>query len=341
MATDVLPKFTPATSIFSAPEKPVSSSSVKVVVRVRPNLKSEASGQTSVIVEGEQAILLKNCKVKIPEVTRYQLRFSQTEPTNFSFDHCYGPDIDQEFIFQNDVCPLIPKLYEGINVTVFAYGMTGAGKTHTMQGTSSNPGIIPRAVQEVLEWKKKSTKIVTVTASYLEIYNEKVVDLLNTANDDLPIREDMQRNIFIPKLEEIPLETVDDFHKTYDQGCKNRTVASTKLNSKSSRSHAIMMIKVAQKDKPTSAKTLIGKLHLIDLAGSEDNRRTENIGVRLQESSNINNSLFVLGKVVNALHSKKVRLCLITNFCRLESLTEIANSLVCYKTHWEETVLQL
>lgn len=171
-----------------------------------------------------------------------------------------------------------------------------------MQGTGSQPGIIPRSVEQVLKLKSDCKTIISITASYLEIYNEKVYDLLNTSNEDLPVRQDATGNIFIPKLEEVPIESIEDFQKTYDMGCKNRTVGATKLNSKSSRSHAIMMLKISQKEKASSTKTLIGKLHMIDLAGSEDNRRTDNTGIRLTESTNINQSLFVLGKVVNALH---------------------------------------
>ena len=182
-----------------------------------------------------------------------------------------------------------------------------------MQGSPELPGIIPRSVESVLKFAKSkepakssksktSTPACTISVSYLEIYNEKVYDLLGPKDQDLPIREDQTRNIFIPNLEEVQISTLDDFHKTYAAGCRNRTTASTKLNAKSSRSHAILIVKVQYKESAPPHRTFIGKLHLIDLAGSEDNRRTDNKGIRLTESSNINQSLFVLGKVVHALN---------------------------------------
>eukprot|EP01114_Cavostelium_apophysatum_P000654 TRINITY_DN10596_c0_g1_i1.p1 TRINITY_DN10596_c0_g1~~TRINITY_DN10596_c0_g1_i1.p1 ORF type:complete len:777 (+),score=244.02 TRINITY_DN10596_c0_g1_i1:141-2471(+) len=279
-----------------------SSTKVKVVVRVRPSLKHEAGAQ-AVIVENN-GIILRNLKIQTKEALKYK------------FDSCYDDNSLQEAIFQNEINPVLHHVFKGINTTVFSYGVTGAGKTHTMQGTAADPGIIPRAVARVInliqekeaEHKQANptatTPICVVTVSYLEIYNEKVYDLLGLKDQDLPIREDEKRNIFIPGLEEVDIKTFEDFEKTYQTGCKNRTVASTKLNSQSSRSHAILMLKVVTKD-TKSKKFLTGKLHLIDLAGSEDNRRTENAGIRLQESSNINQSLFVLGKVVNALNEPK------------------------------------
>jgi kinesin family protein 22 len=171
-----------------------------------------------------------------------------------------------------------------------------------MQGTHQDPGIIPRSVESILSFaqeNKTPTKKTAILISYLEIYNEKIYDLLSSSCQDLPIREDQSRNIFIPNLTETEIVSIEDFRKTYEIGCKNRTVAGTKLNSQSSRSHAILLLKVITKD---NNKTLCGKLNLIDLAGSEDNRRTDNKGIRLTESSNINQSLFVLAKVVNSLN---------------------------------------
>jgi kinesin family protein 22 len=180
-----------------------------------------------------------------------------------------------------------------------------------MQGSPDKPGIIPRSLEHVIalaqEYRKKNKNSqVAVCVSYAEIYNEKVYDLLQPKDQDLPIREGKDKNIFIPSLEQVSVHSIDDFHKTYDLGCSNRTTAATKLNAKSSRSHAILMVNVSISE---GGRTLVGKLHLIDLAGSEDNRRTENTGIRLTESSNINQSLFVLGKVVNALNKGQV--CLI------------------------------
>lgn len=147
-----------------------------------------------------------------------------------------------------------------------------------MQGTPEEPGIIPRAVEKLLKVvnqrekqfhkSTKSNSPFEVTVSYLEIYNEKVYDLLvpQPEKEDLPVREDQNKNIFIANLTSLPIQSFDDFQKTYVTGCKNRSVAATKLNSKSSRSHAILLVRVTMKDQETKKK-ITGKLHLIDLAG--------------------------------------------------------------------------
>jgi kinesin family protein 22 len=190
-----------------------------------------------------------------------------------------------------------------VKLSLFSLGSFAhcLGKTHTMQGSEEEPGIIPRSIAQIMQMANDDESSVTV--SYLEIYNEKVYDLLQPKEQDLPIREDQNHNIFIPNLAEVPIQSVSDFEVAYQNGCKNRTVAATKLNARSSRSHAILVVKITRRE---GQKTLIGKLHLIDLAGSEDNRRTDNKGIRLKESNNINQSLFVLGKVVNALNKPGV-----------------------------------
>lgn len=149
--------------------------------------------------------------------------------------------------------------------------------------------------------------------SFLEIYNEKVYDLLvaqpscSKGLTDLVIREDAHKNILVPNMTKVELTNVDDFERWWSLGRKNRTTAATKLNATSSRSHSILILQATARECGQAKGTQKGpfvpsKLHLIDLAGSEDNRRTNNKGVRMLESSNINRSLFVLGKVVDALN---------------------------------------
>ncbi|XP_072523248.1 kinesin-like protein KIF22 isoform X2 [Salminus brasiliensis] len=177
-----------------------------------------------------------------------------------------------------------------------------------MLGSQEHPGVIPRAVREVFqlvharerdqdEWK------FSVEMSYLEIYNEKVLDLLSPSAQDLPIREDKDRNIIIPGLTITPLSSFSDFHVHFVPASLNRTTASTKLNQRSSRSHAILLIKVVKSQCVPPHRQLTGKLYLVDLAGSEDNRRTGNQGIRLKESGAINLSLFTLSKVVDCLNA--------------------------------------
>ncbi|XP_070572564.1 kinesin-like protein KIF22 isoform X1 [Ptychodera flava] len=182
-----------------------------------------------------------------------------------------------------------------------------AGKTFTMIGCASDVGIIPRSVNKLLsiinaEQSSTDEWNYTVNFSYLEIYQEKVYDLLEPKNHDLLIREDRERNIFIPGLAEKEITSFEQFQKLFIPASHKRTTASTKLNSRSSRSHAILLLKIVRVQQVAPFKKLTGKLFLIDLAGSEDNRRTGNHGIRLKESGAINVSLFSLGQVVDALN---------------------------------------
>ena len=192
------------------------------------------------------------------------------------FDACYSQESTQIQIYK-EVENSIEDAFEGLNTTVFAYGMTGAGKTHTMQGSTEHPGIIPRVAQRVMELaeeKKEIGKEYEISASYLEIYNEKVYDLLDP-KEDLQIRQDAKGDIVIPGLCSKKIISYQQFEKTYQLGCRNRTTAPTACNEYSSRSHAVVVLYVQYKQQD---KITTGKIHLIDLAGSEDNRHTQNSG---------------------------------------------------------------
>ncbi|AFN84172.1 kinesin-like DNA-binding protein [Encephalitozoon romaleae SJ-2008] len=169
---------------------------------------------------------------------------------------------------------------KGHNQTLFCYGSTGAGKTYTMVGHSGSYGLMHNLVKDVLAYG-------SFLVSYMEIYNEKIYDLLEPK--ELVLRE-CNGTIVIPNLFNKRVENIEEFEEVFRQGTKNRTTAETKLNKNSSRSHGILRISVGEH-----------KLNLIDLAGSENNRKTGNEGIRLTESNSINRSLFVLGKVVNAI----------------------------------------
>ncbi|KAK9723293.1 hypothetical protein K7432_002040 [Basidiobolus ranarum] len=266
---------------------------VNVVCRVRPFLPHEES-DGSVTVEGNSIAIVN--------------QRNKSENLKYSFDSCYGPDAKQRTIFDKDVKPLIQNIFKGLNATVFCYGVTGAGKTHTIQGTDKDPGIIPRTLQRVFKEKKKRPEL-DIKISYMEIYKENVYDLLvpRESNVGLAIREDSNRNIFVANLSEKTMTSYDQFEKIYTAACKCRSTASTKLNMASSRSHAILSVQVQWRDEERK-KTITGKAHLIDLAGSEDNRRTGNGKDRMAESAAINKSLFVLGQVVEALNAGATRI---------------------------------
>ncbi|KAJ1898948.1 hypothetical protein LPJ66_002429 [Kickxella alabastrina] len=267
-----------------------SGNKIKVVCRVRPFLKTEKTDE-SVGVEANNVLRVTN-----PRDT--------TKDVKFNFDSCYGPVVGQDVIYNNDVRPLVETIFTGLSATVFCYGVTGAGKTHTIQGSETEPGIIPRAMEHIFKHQERDSFDYDIRVSYYEIYKEAVFDLLKQRDSvaGLPIREDANRKIFVAGLSEKKVTSYEQFDTLYQKACGNRRTASTKLNNHSSRSHAILTVQVQWKDDIGSGKTWCGRLHLIDLAGSEDNRRTENGKDRMAESSAINRSLFVLGQVVEALN---------------------------------------
>lgn len=205
--------------------------------------------------------------------------------------------------------PHLKALFQGLDVTIFAYGVTGTGKTHTMRGglRLADRGVIPRLLSNVFRRGKKIAKdsdgktTVDVALSYYEIYNDKVFDLLEPIEkrtpSGLPLREANGKTIVVG-LSERSCGDLKDFEALYIEANNNRVTAATKLNAHSSRSHAILRVKVTQ---TTGDMVLESTASAIDLAGSEDNRRTENNRERLIESAAINKSLFVLSQCVEAI----------------------------------------
>ncbi|KAJ3608487.1 hypothetical protein NHX12_025534 [Muraenolepis orangiensis] len=272
-------------------------SQVRVAVRLRPYMAREDDKTEGPCVRGLDAQNL--------EIINWR---NATETVRYHFDAFHDENTTQQGVFLASVKPILPHILSGQNASVFAYGPTGAGKTHTMLGTPEHPGMIPRAIREVfnlvrLRGEEQEDWDYSVAMSYLEIYNEKVLDLLSTSPQDLPIREDKDHNILIPGLTQTPLTSFANFDRHFIPASLNRTTASTKLNQRSSRSHAILLIKVVRTQRCPPHRQQTGKLYLVDLAGSEDNRRTGNQGIRLKESGAINLSLFTLSKVVDSLNA--------------------------------------
>uniref|UniRef100_A0A3B3DVZ8 Kinesin-like protein n=1 Tax=Oryzias melastigma TaxID=30732 RepID=A0A3B3DVZ8_ORYME len=271
-------------------------SRVRVAVRLRPYLDKEDEKGEGPCVRGLDKQNL--------EIVNWR---NATETVKYHFDAFHGPKTTQQEVFLSSVKPILSHVLNGQNASVFAYGPTGAGKTHTMLGSAEKPGVIPRAVREVFNLVNARDEDegwdYSISMSYLEIYNEKVLDLLSPNSQDLPIRQDKDRNIFIPGLTSTTISSFSDFDTHFVPASLNRTTASTKLNQRSSRSHAILLIKVVRTSRVLPHRQQTGKLYLVDLAGSEDNRRTGNQGIRLKESGAINLSLFTLSKVVDSLNS--------------------------------------
>ncbi|KAG5977567.1 hypothetical protein E4U55_006663 [Claviceps digitariae] len=277
--------------------------SVRVVARIRPLLEKELD--KDIIVRPDCAEPGKpNTIIKIPSPKNGAEEFS------FAFNAVYDQSTSQETLFTSEVQPHLKSLFQGYDVTIFAYGVTGTGKTHTMRGglKLADRGVIPRLLSGVFRRGKKIAKdtdgrtTVKVSLSYYEIYNDKVFDLLESPDkrtpSGLPLRAEANGKTVVAGLSERACEDLRDFEKLYIEANTNRVTASTKLNAHSSRSHAILRVKVTQISEDT---VKVSTVSAIDLAGSEDNRRTDNGKERLVESAAINKSLFVLSQCIDAI----------------------------------------
>ncbi|XP_061187392.1 kinesin-like protein klp-3 [Saccostrea echinata] len=248
-----------------------------------------------------------SCCLKFPTDSDIVAMDNSGQKKMFSFDKVYDPNSTQEQIF-SDTKAIISSCVDGYNVCLMAYGQTGSGKTFTMMGPENNPGINIRAMKELFDVCKERVDTVTYTlkVSLIEIYNETIQDLLTSDAKSLELRT-AGNKVSIPNLKEVEIKNLDDIKKTMAQGDKNRTVASTKMNSTSSRSHLLLMLSVEGQDKVTGAITK-GTLTLCDLAGSERISKTEAEGQRLVEAAAINKSLSALGQVFTALRTSQLHI---------------------------------
>lgn len=225
----------------------------------------------------------------------------------FAFDRVFDENASQADIYEGTTKNLLDSVLDGYNATVFAYGATGCGKTHTITGTSQQPGIIFLTMQELFEkiHERSSEKQTEISLSYLEIYNETIRDLLvpGGSKQGLMLREDANQGVSVAGLTSLHPKDVQEVMDMIVQGNEYRTVSATEANAVSSRSHAVLQINVAQKDRNAdiSEPHTMATLSIIDLAGSERASATKNRGERLMEGANINKSLLALGSCINAL----------------------------------------
>lgn len=225
----------------------------------------------------------------------------------FGFDRIFDEHSTQAEVYEGTTKNLLDSVLDGYNATVFAYGATGCGKTHTITGTAQSPGIIFLTMQELFEkiQERSDEKQTEVTLSYLEIYNETIRDLLvpGGSKAGLMLREDSNQAVSVPGLTSHRPKDVQEVMDIIVQGNEYRTVSPTAANAVSSRSHAVLQINVAQKDRNADINEphTMATLSIIDLAGSERASATKNRGERLLEGANINKSLLALGSCINAL----------------------------------------
>ena len=188
--------------------------------------------------------------------------------------------------------------------TIFVYGQTSSGKTHTMQGSANEPGIVPQGISMVFEQiKQRSTRQdFLVRCSYIEIYNENITDLLKPGNGHLKLHTDPKKGTYVGDATEVVLANAQQAAQLIEQGAAARHVGETRMNSESSRSHSIFRMVIESRDKSNGGgAVLVGELFLVDLAGSERQSQTQATGQRLKEGANINKSLLTLSNVISKL----------------------------------------
>ncbi|KAM0329477.1 hypothetical protein ACHAQA_004786 [Verticillium albo-atrum] len=313
-------------------------SSINVTVRVRPFTIREAAQLTRndegtlFLGDGSLAaaptpklntrgirpvikVVDDRCLVFDPPEDNPVQRFSRSVVPNgkkvkdqvFAFDRIFDDNATQNDVYEATTRTLLDSVLDGYNATVFAYGATGCGKTHTITGTSQHPGIIFLTMQELFEkiGDRSQDKTTEVTLSYLEIYNETIRDLLvpGGSKQGLMLREDSNQAVSVAGLTSHHPKDVQEVMDMIVRGNEYRTVSPTEANATSSRSHAVLQINVAQKDRNADVNEphTMATFSIIDLAGSERASATKNRGDRLLEGANINKSLLALGSCINAL----------------------------------------
>ncbi|XP_046412523.1 kinesin heavy chain [Neodiprion fabricii] len=264
--------------------------SIKVVCRFRPLNDSEEKAGSKFVVKfpsgGEENCISIGGKV-------------------YLFDKVFKPNATQEKVYNEAAKSIVSDVLAGYNGTIFAYGQTSSGKTHTMEGVIGDPnkqGIIPRIVNDIFNhiYAMEENLEFHIKVSYFEIYMDKIRDLLDVSKVNLSVHEDKNRVPFVKGATERFVSSPEEVFEVIEEGKSNRHIAVTNMNEHSSRSHSVFLINVKQENLENQKK-LSGKLYLVDLAGSEKVSKTGAEGTVLDEAKNINKSLSALGNVISAL----------------------------------------
>ncbi|KAI5861854.1 kinesin-domain-containing protein [Durotheca rogersii] len=289
-----------------------SKGNVIVSVRVRPDLGSNANNKP----EGEWMV----------DGRRSLIAYRGREGGDYYYDNVFTTHDDNSRVYDHSAKRLVRRVMEGYHGTVFAYGMTGTGKTFSMQGTASSPGVIPLAITDIFSYIRETpSREFLLRVSYLEIYNERIHDLLSMpaangagagAQDEIKLREDSKRGVYATPLKEEIVQSPTQLLRVIARGDQARRTASTQFNSRSSRSHAVVQIVVESRERIPSGGSAgeskrsgllpggvrVSTLSLIDLAGSEKAAESKE---RRAEGSHINKSLLTLGTVISKLSEQK------------------------------------
>jgi kinesin family member 11 len=297
---------------------------VQVAVRCRPlNARERSTGERAVLecLEDTREVICVGSGAGIKGTAS-----NFVGKKTYTYDHVFGPDSSQQDLYEGVVEPIVDEVLQGYNCTVFAYGQTGTGKTHTMEGRRDddvlcmaerrlpeNAGIIPRSVKQVFDHLRSITDEHSVKVSHLELYNEQLTDLLGPDADTAPagdnglrVYDDHTKGTFVQGLDEVLVRSEEEIFAVLDKSATKRRTAETLMNKYSSRSHSVFTITIHIKEStPDGADLLkVGKLNLVDLAGSENVGRSGAVRGRAREAGNINQSLLTLGRVITALVEK-------------------------------------
>lgn len=280
---------------------------IRVAVRCRPlhPQESQAGARAIIKVADAKVVVLED-----PQTTAADdyLRINKSKERRYIFDEAFHESACTRQVYERTSRLLIGGVLQGFNATVFAYGATGAGKTHTMLGNLSEPGIMMLTLLDLFNEvaNQKEDRHFEVKCSFLEVYNENIRDLLRPDADYLDIREDPVKGMCVAGISEVGgLESAQEIMTLLHQANKHRSTEATGANVVSSRSHAVLQVVVEQRDRTAGlvAQVNLGKLSMIDLAGSERASHTNNKGMRMIEGANINRSLLALGNCITALSS--------------------------------------
>lgn len=274
---------------MNLPHEPPAEDSIKVVCRFRPLNDAEEKAGSKFIA-------------KFPPGTEECLSLTGKL---YVFDKIFKPNATQDKVYNEAAKAIVKDVLMGYNGTIFAYGQTSSGKTHTMEGVLGDPvhqGIIPRIVNDIFNHIYSMDENIEfhIKVSYFEIYLDKIRDLLDVSKTNLSVHEDKNRVPYVKGATERFVTSPEEVMEVIDEGKSNRHIAVTNMNEHSSRSHSVFLINVKQENLENQKK-LSGKLYLVDLAGSEKVSKTGAEGMVLDEAKNINKSLSALGNVISAL----------------------------------------
>ena len=285
----------------------------KVVIRVRPpaprELEPDKQFYSIVKTQSEDPQTITIIEHLDTEDGRGGVYSTQS----FAFDRVYDQEAQQQDVYENTARPAVQAVLAGYNSTMIAYGQTGTGKTYTMEGVGREKGIIPRATEDIFDYIRScpANRRFSVRASYMQIYNEQISDLLRPSTPSLSVREEKGKGVFVKQLSSWSVRNPQEICSLMERGGRERVTGNTKMSELSSRSHAIFRIIVCETttegegDNEQVSRVKMGQLNIVDLAGSEKVRQTGATGQRLEESKYINKSLSHLGNVISALTAAK------------------------------------